>query len=238
MSSITAGGDCHVVPTGMEAGDIAQADFASFAEVGAGRAGSRVEGDEAGVEGGFKQSAMAGLRGWSRRIKPCGDAAVDKSVSVVAVQIDFRVVRPTLLAGFRIERDDTIEGCGQIQSSISYDRRALKAAPFPVTSAIRHVTGVEDPGYLELRDIIAVDLRERRVTHATGIVAVRWPVVGRVAGCSADTSKTQNQGANKQQAKKFIHLPTRYVPTTSPSGDRWECSAAGMLVQRNLHAAG
>ncbi len=89
-----------MIPAGTKAGDIAQADFASFAEVGTGRAGRRIERDEAGVEGSFKQSATAGLGSWPCGIEPCGDAAVDKPVSVIAAEIDFRVVGPALLARF------------------------------------------------------------------------------------------------------------------------------------------
>src|SRR5438874_13536374 len=47
-----------------ESRDIAQADFTSLAEVSTGRAGSRIERNEAGVEGSFKQSATAGLGSW------------------------------------------------------------------------------------------------------------------------------------------------------------------------------
>src|SRR6266566_7000828 len=108
ISSITAGGE-DVIPARAKAGDIAQADFTSLAEVGTGRAGSRIERNEAGVEGSFKQSATAGLGSWPRGIEPCGDAAVDESVSVVSVQVDFWVVCPALLAGFWIECDDAIE---------------------------------------------------------------------------------------------------------------------------------
>src|SRR6058998_2869656 len=98
----------------MEAGDIAQANLTIFAEVGTGRAGSRIERNKAGVEGSFKQSATAGLGSWPCGIEPCGDAAVDESVSVIAIQIDFRVVGPALLADFWIESNHAIEGRGEV----------------------------------------------------------------------------------------------------------------------------
>ena len=103
-----------MVPTGTKAGDIAQADLTSFAEVGTGRASSRIERDEAGVEGSFKQSATAGLGSWPCGIEPCRDAAVDKPVPVVAAEIDFRVVGSALLADFWIESNHAIEGRGEI----------------------------------------------------------------------------------------------------------------------------
>ena len=103
-----------MIPARAKAGDIAQADFTSLAEVGTGRAGSRIERNEAGVEGSFKQSATAGLGSWPCGIKLCGDAAVDESVSVIAAEIDFRVVGPALLADFWIESNHAIEGRGEI----------------------------------------------------------------------------------------------------------------------------
>src|SRR5207245_9684444 len=82
---------------------------------------------------------------WPCGIKPCGDATVDESVSVIAAEIDFRVVGPALLADFWIESHHAIEGRGEIQGSINYERSGLRAAPFALPVSVRDMPGAEHP---------------------------------------------------------------------------------------------
>ncbi|HEX8835363.1 MAG TPA: hypothetical protein VF748_00375 [Candidatus Acidoferrum sp.] len=108
----------HVVPAGFVLEHVTEAHLAGFAEVAAGSAGGGIYCDEAGVLRSLKDATPAGLvcgAGW---VEPSGDAAIDEAVAIIAIEIDFRVIGPALLAGFGVERDDAVKGGSQIESSV------------------------------------------------------------------------------------------------------------------------
>ena len=138
-----------MIPAGVIARHVAQADLADFAEISARRAGGGVDRYEARILRGLKDSAPAGLAICARSIEPSGDTAIHESVAVVAVQCDFRIVHPALFSGCWVERDYTIEGRGQIKSSVDKKRRGFKAASLAAALAIRNIAGVKRPGHFQ-----------------------------------------------------------------------------------------
>src|SRR5206468_1572281 len=84
-----------------------------------------------------ERASKAGLGSWACGIESCGEAAVDKSVSVSADEIEFRGVGPALLGGFWIESNHAIEERGEILGSINYETSGLKAAPFALPVSLR-----------------------------------------------------------------------------------------------------
>lgn len=127
----------HVIPARVVLEDIAKADYAVLAEVGAGRASGGVYSNKARVLSGLKDAAMAGLVFGTRSVEPSGDATIDETVTVVAVEIDLGVVGPALLPGFGIEGDDAIEGSGEIESPVHEERRRLKTAALSPAAGFR-----------------------------------------------------------------------------------------------------
>src|SRR5260370_37537806 len=99
----------HVVPAGVIAGYIAQIHLAILAKVCAGRAVGRIDGHQARILRGLKNSPAAPLISGSRGTEPSCGAAVAEPVAVVAVQFNLRVVSPALRYRFRIEGDHAIE---------------------------------------------------------------------------------------------------------------------------------
>src|SRR5271155_489932 len=99
----------------------------------------------------------------------------------MAVKFDLRIVGPFLSAAFRVECDHPAERRGEIHRAIDDDWRVLERAPVFGAAPVRDVAGVIDPGDFELRDVTAIDLVERRVTHPARIVAVIGPFSYRAA---------------------------------------------------------
>ncbi len=165
-----------MVPAGVIAGYIAQVDLATFAKVCAGRAVGRIDGHQSRILCGLKDSPAARLIACPRGIEPRRGAAVDESVAVVAVQFNLRVVGPALRPRFRIEGDHAIERSREIERAVNQKRCGLETASLTVAVTLGNVAGVESPRDFQLRNILAVDLRERRITHAAGVMAVVRPV--------------------------------------------------------------
>ena len=81
---------------------------------------------------------------------------------------------------------------------------------------------MEGPGNFELRHIPAIDLRKRRVAHASGIVAVIGPVrfrlnLGVSMTTKVDRSPDERGTTNKAQPSVKIH---------------WEVITTGALVRQ------
>ena len=118
----------HVVLTLAISGDARQIDVTAASEVGARRSGPRIERDEPRVERRFVNAPAARLVRAASGIEPCRDAAIDQTVAVARRLVDLRIVGPSLLACFRIERDDAIERRAEVQDLVDDDRRRLEAA--------------------------------------------------------------------------------------------------------------
>ena len=146
----------HVIPARIVVKRVAEADLASFAEIGAGGAGGGIYGDEAGVLRGFENAATARLIGGPRGVNPSGNAAIDEAVAVVAVEVDLGIVGPALRPGLWIEGHDAIEGGGQVESAVNKNWCGLEAATFSAAATLGNVAGVEGPGDLERGDVVAI----------------------------------------------------------------------------------
>ena len=88
-----------------------------------------------------------------------------------------RVVGPPLHACRRINGDDAVGTRGVVERAVNDDGRGLEPGLAAAVRARRRIAGMGDPGHAKLRDVVAVDLRERRKAGAAGIVAVERPIV-------------------------------------------------------------
>jgi hypothetical protein len=73
---------------------------------------------------------------WDRRVEPGGDAPTDQTVAVAPARLDLRIERPSLAAGFRIERDDAIRAGCEEERVVHDDGRGLETAARPITAAL------------------------------------------------------------------------------------------------------
>src|SRR3546814_10021203 len=68
-----------------------------------------------------------------------------------------RVVTPALLAGTRVETDEDIVRRAQIDAVADLQRRG-----FRTPALLRQIAGVVAPDFLQLRNVVARNLRQRR----------------------------------------------------------------------------
>src|SRR5262249_21286296 len=125
--------------------------------------------------------------------EPRRKPSIDEPVSVLGAQLDDRIKRPALRTGLGIERDHAVERRREIQRAVDDEWRRLEAAPPPAVRAVGDVAGVEGPRNLQPRDVGPIDLRERRVAHAAGVMAVVGPSV-RVCALRWFLSGNREQG--------------------------------------------
>src|SRR3546814_12050955 len=83
-----------------------------------------------------------------------------------------RVVTPALLAGTRVETDEDIVRRAQIDAVADLQRRG-----FRTPALLRQIAGVVAPDFLQLRNVVARNLRQRRKARRLLAAAVRGPVV-------------------------------------------------------------
>ena len=150
-------------------------DLAAVAERRDGLAGGRVQRDQAPSR--IDEDATLASVG------PRGHAPVHeaRAVARLAVRLPhLRVVGPVFHAGLRIERDDAIVRRGEEQRVMNGQRCGLEK---PWTRRLLSLTRSDVllaclPGErgLEPADVLAIDVGQRRVLEATGIVAVSGPV--------------------------------------------------------------
>ena len=160
--------------------EIAQVDAASQidlpvdAEVPARRPRRPVQGDETRIEGAHEDAQTAPRTGRGHRIAPGRDPA-RRDLGVVPRAIELDVVLPELRAGPGIERDDLVERRAEEQLALDENRRGLERR-FPVERRLRlERARAMGPGHPELRDVRPIDLGERRIAAAAGIIAVIRP---------------------------------------------------------------
>ena len=164
-----------MIPARVVLKNVAEADLAFFAEVGARRSSGGVYGDEARILRGFKDAAMAGLVFGARGVEPSGNAAIDETVAIVAIEVDFGVVGPALFTSFRIERDDAVERGGEVESAVNEKGSGLETAALSSAAGLGSVASVKGPGDSKCGHVVATDLGERGVAHSTGVVAIVGP---------------------------------------------------------------
>src|ERR1019366_1253058 len=116
---------------------------------------------------------------------PRGHAAVHESGAVagLAVRLPYlRIERPKLAAVRRVEGDHTIERRREEQRVVDREWRRLELPParrlLTLARRDRLLLGIPGERDRELRHVRAIDVAERRVFQAPGVVAVRGPVYG------------------------------------------------------------
>jgi len=126
-------------------------------------------------------AAESGEKALLFTVGPVGDAPTD---GVFA-----RFPGPFRFAGRAVERDDAATGSHGVENSIDDNRLRLE-------SSGRGIGGIELPGYLQLTDIRAIDLRQRRVARSEWIAAVRRPicVLSSQAGCEEGNEGSDSCG--------------------------------------------
>src|SRR5262249_28050337 len=82
-------------------------------------------------------------------------------------------MHPDQLTSVRFERNNrSARSSSRVEDAINHQRRALQFVFGPSTQ----VVGLETPRYLELVEIVGVNLIERRIASAGQIAGVVWPI--------------------------------------------------------------
>lgn len=210
MTRDSCGRRSHVIPAAIILLHVAKADLTRLPKIHAGSATDRVDRHQTRILRGFENPPTARLSLVTSGVEPGRHAAVHQPVSVVSIQIDLRIVRPALLAGFGVQGDHAIERHREVKRAIDENRRGFEAAPLPPISPLGNVARVIDLRNLELRHVLALDLSRRRIPHPTRIVSVRGPLrsVGILrAQRRFRQSKTdhQKQGQRTRPTNSFSH---------------------------------
>jgi hypothetical protein len=148
-------------------------------------------------------------------IAPRGDAAVHEALPACrrAIFVGFRIVRPQLAARFGIERDDAVVRRAEIQHVVDHDRRVLERAGRRAELLQWRFAGFPRPRRLQPADVLAGDLRERRILHPALIVPVGWPfnqLRRLLAGAG------QRQAGHTHQCKKRLLHRAHQLPAHFP----------------------
>jgi hypothetical protein len=113
-----SGRGSHVIPAGIVLENVAETNYAVFAEVGARRTAGSIDSNKTSVLRGLEDAAMAGLVFGAGGVKPGGNATINEPVAVVAIEINLRIVGPALVSGFRVKSDDAVEGGGEVERAV------------------------------------------------------------------------------------------------------------------------
>ena len=127
--------------------------------------GLGIERDELGVEGREIDHVAIG-----------GDAAIVRAAAIGRDRAEFVLVMPELLASPRVQSVDMAEGCRDIHHPIHDERRGLER--FLDLS-------LENPGWMQARDICRVDLRVR-IIASLPVIAVGEQEIIAVAFCAVE----------------------------------------------------
>jgi len=177
-------------------------------------------------------------------VLPRGDAAMDESLPARhrPLFVGLRVVGPQLAPRFRVECDHAVVRRAQVDDVVDHDRRVLERARRRLELRQRLLAGLPFPGELEPRDVLLVDLRQRRVLHAALVAAVVRPLdrlrSALRRGDRRECGKTggNSNGSSHRRARLGRGCPTnrlhirsaagRHRPASSPSRGRrrWPAS--------------
>ena len=120
---------------------------------------------------------------------------------------------PELLAGRGVERHHAEISGGEVHHAIDDDRRAFDRLP----GAALKLAGVVRPGRLEPGDVLPVDLIQRGISHAAGVVADAGPIDrlrswARPAG-ECEQTREADQARTHSEAPQVRPVP---VPVVVP----------------------
>ena len=165
---------------------------AALAELRVELAGLRVERKQSAVRRAVNDPPLAaGLA-----VGPVGAASVDaaRRRPVRERMILERIELPELLAGRRVEGHDAEIAGGDVHHAVDHDRRALDR----LARAAFELAGVVGPGRLEPRHVFAVDLIERGIPHATGVVPHARPVDAAIRLSEREAGECQQTSGHDQ----------------------------------------
>ena len=94
------------------------------------------------------------------------------------VGVQLRIEVPFLFTGGRVEREQTLVRRTQVEHIADFNRRDFVGQ---FTRIVRHlqVAGTEYPGFLQVFNVVRVDLLQRRVALTFLVTAIRRPVAVR-----------------------------------------------------------
>src|SRR5262245_17256418 len=194
-----------------------QVDFAASAELGAWCARGRVERDETGVNRGDEDAAAAPAIHTGVRIEP-GRHAARRDDGEPAGAINLGVIAPSLLAGLRVERDDTVVRRAEEERVLHHERRGFECR-VGIRSDAAGLAGSIGPGDAKVRDGAAIDLRERGVPSAARVVPVARPfaVLGGVTARGVETGG-EEECRERERRDREIHALRLSSWATSSAG--------------------
>ncbi|MNU49635.1 hypothetical protein D3C71_385810 [compost metagenome] len=139
--------------------------------------GGRVKRDQPRIRGRQVDALGAGRAFSSIGLGIIGHAAAGL-VLAVRIKTDIRVVFPLFLAGGGIDGNRPIMRCADIKRIADLERRHLIGGFSHIIRQL-HIASLVTPGLLELRDILDIDLGQRRITLSIGRAAILMPVTVR-----------------------------------------------------------
>ncbi len=151
-----------------------QIDLAVLAEARHRQAGLGIERNQAMA--GVEEDAQGAL------VAPRRHAAMDEPLAAgrLTVVVGLRVEGPDLASGGRLEGNHAVVGRAHVEHAVDHERGVLERTGKRAQLLVRLLAGLPLPGHAQPRDVIAVDLRQRRVLPAAWIAAVDRPVAGRL----------------------------------------------------------
>ena len=180
-----------------------QVDLASFAEAPDRFAGVGVDRPQVRLVRRHQDARLLAVR-------PVADpAVVVAEVRGPALPPVLRVEHPLLLAGLPIDRGHLAERGRRVEHAADHERGHLVGArpehPVPF-DGFRVVRGIPTPDDLEIRDVVPVDLVERRVLRAAVVAAVGRPVAGVEAVLGPGRCRGESQQRRHQHRRRESSL--------------------------------
>lgn len=124
-------------------------------------------------------------------VRPIGDASVDTSGSERCrrATISERIELPQFISRFRVQRDNSQMTGGDVHDAVDHDRCALD----DLLSRPIEFAGVINPSGCQLVNIVAIDLRQSRVSRITPVAAHGRPIGGKQLRLECDQRKRDDR---------------------------------------------
>src|SRR6266571_5368031 len=166
---------------------VRQINLSAFSEIIAQSASRRVESYETRIDRGDVNAPLSRPAIRPARNSTTGDFRVTRH------QIDFRVVAPALGSLLRIEGNHAIEGGAQVEYAVYDDRCGFECGVAHGPAFYASGSGPISPSDFQVLDVVAVDLRKRRVARASWIAPIGRPfsVTGWVILCGDEIQVEQ-----------------------------------------------
>src|SRR2546422_1366736 len=166
----------HLVLAGIDVADaLRQVHASTGSETFTWLTAARIQGDQPRIQRGKEDSAPAHRRRSGSLVLPRRNASGNQRFGIVTLQIDLRIVRPTLAAVFGIKSDDAIEWSARVKRAVEQNRSDFEFALRPAVLSIGNIAGMKSPGNLQPGYIALFDLRKRGEARAARIAAIGTP---------------------------------------------------------------